>query len=65
MKFQEIRTIAKDMGIGTYKMNKMDTIRAIQREERNIECYGTERIDVCHEEACLWRSDCLSVNNHR
>jgi len=63
MRFQEIRRIAKDMGIGTYRMNKTDVIRAIQKEENNIECYGTERVEICQEEACLWKSDCLLLNN--
>ncbi|UCG81458.1 MAG: hypothetical protein JSV60_04040 [Desulfobacterales bacterium] len=65
MRFQEIRGIAKEMGIGTYRMNKTDIIQAIQREENNIECYATERVYICQEEACLWRGDCLTVNNHR
>jgi hypothetical protein len=63
MRFQEIRGVAKEMGIGTYRMNKTDTIRAIQREENNLECYGTERAEICEEETCLWRSDCLTLNN--
>jgi hypothetical protein len=65
MRFQEIREIAKDMGIGTSRMKKTDIIQAIQREENNIECYGTERVDICQEEACLWRSDCMALNGNR
>ena len=63
MRLEEIRGIAKEMGIGTYRMKKSDIVRTIQRQENNIECYGTERVDVCQEEACLWRSDCLTLNN--
>ncbi len=37
MRFQEIREIAKDMGVGTYRMKKTDLVRTIQREENNIE----------------------------
>ncbi len=65
MRFQEIRAIAKDMGVGTYRMKKTDTIQAIQREEKNIECYATERVYICQEEACLWRSDCMALNGNR
>jgi hypothetical protein len=65
MRFQEIREIAKDMGIGTYRIKKTDLVRTIQREENNIECYGTERVDICQEEACLWRIDCLTLNNDK
>jgi hypothetical protein len=56
--------MAKNMGIGTYRMKKTDIIRAIQREEENIECYGTARVDICQEEACLWKSDCLTLKNN-
>ena len=63
MRFQEIRSVAKGLGIGTYRMKKTDMIRAIQREEDNNECYGTDRVDICEEEACLWRGDCLALNN--
>ncbi len=62
MRVQEIREIAKDIGIGTYRMKKTDIIQAIQREEKNIECFGTKRVDICQEEACSWRSDCLTLN---
>ena len=65
MRVQEIREIAKDIGIGTYRMKKTDIVRTIQREENNIECYGTERVDICQEEACLWKSDCMALNGHR
>ena len=63
MKFQDIRKMAKSMDIYTYRMKKTDIIRAIQGAENNIECYGTERIGSCDEQACLWRSDCLTLNS--
>ena len=62
MKFNEIRKMAKEMQINTYRMKKTDIIRTIQKTENNIECYGTERINNCNEEMCLWRDDCLSLN---
>jgi cystathionine beta-lyase family protein involved in aluminum resistance len=62
MRVQEIREIAKDIGIRPYRMKKTDIIQAIQREEKNIECFGTKRVDICQEEACSWRSDCLTLN---
>jgi len=63
MNFNEIRIMAKDMGISTYRMKKMDMIRAIQRAENNIECYGTQRGENCHEDGCLWRNECFSLIN--
>jgi hypothetical protein len=62
MKFNEIRNMAKGMGINTYGMKKADVIRSIQRGENNIDCYGTLRVDVCNEETCLWRNDCLFLS---
>jgi len=64
MKFHEIRNMAKGMGIKKYNnMKKMDLIRAIQRAENNIACYGTQRVNSCQEVTCLWRSDCLALNS--
>ena len=65
MKFQDIRKMAKGMDIYTYRMKKTDVIHAIQEAENNIECYGTERIGSCDEQECLWRSDCLALNNRK
>ena len=63
MNFNEIKRMAKGMGINTFGIKKLDVIRAIQREENNIECYGTQRVDICHEDACLWRNECISLNH--
>lgn len=65
MNINEIKRIAKDMGINTYGMKKADAIRSIQRAENNIDRYGTLRVDVCNEDTCLWRNDCLAINQGR
>lgn len=62
MNFTEIKKMAKGMGINTYGMKKIEVIRSIQRAENNIDCYGTDRVEICNEDACLWRDDCLSLN---
>lgn len=49
MQFNEIRKMAKAVGINTKGMKKTEVIRAIQRAENNIECYGTERVETCNE----------------
>jgi hypothetical protein len=64
MKFHEIQRMAKSMEIDSYRTKKTDLIRGIQRRENNIDCYGTDRVSHCEELECLWRSDCLSLNNH-
>jgi len=60
MNFNEIRQMAKTMHINSHRMNKKDLIRAIQRAEQNVDCYGTSRVEECHEDNCLWREDCRS-----
>ena len=65
MRLEEIQKMAKGMGIRSLKMKKAHLIRAIQTAENNIECYGTKRVENCQEMACLWKSDCLSLNNNR
>ncbi len=63
MNFNEIKKMAKGMHINTYRLKKPDIIRAIQRAENNLDCFGTLRIDDCDEVTCLWRQDCISLNN--
>ena len=65
MNLSEIKRMAKGMGINIFGMKKLDVVRAIQREENNIDCYGTPRVDVCNEDTCLWRNDCISLNHIR
>lgn len=53
MRLREIRTMAKDMGIGMHRMKKAEITPAIQREQKNIECYCLPGVDICQEEACV------------
>ena len=46
MNFNEIRTMAKDLGINTYRKKKTELIHTIQEAEDNIVCYGTERVGI-------------------
>jgi hypothetical protein len=62
MKYNDIRNMAKRMGINPYRMKKTELIQAIQRGENNTDCYGTPRVEKCNENGCLWREDCLSLN---
>ena len=58
MKMQEVREIAKKMGIKTANMKKADIIKAIQLAEGNIDCYNTGKAAECGQDNCLWREDC-------
>jgi hypothetical protein len=61
MKMTDIRKRAKELGIKSSRMKKVDLIRSIQASEDNIPCFGTERVQYCGEEGCLWRDDCLKI----
>ena len=41
MNYNEIRKMAKEMGIKTHQAKKTDLIHSIQRKEKNIDCFGT------------------------
>jgi len=58
MNINEIKSMAKKNGVKTGKMQKAEIIRAIQRAENNFDCYGTDRVQNCNEQKCLWLSDC-------
>ncbi len=65
MNFDEIMDKAETMDISVYRMNKLDMIRAIQRAQDKICCYGTEWVDYCDKSPCLWREDCFELNHQR
>ena len=55
---KELRVMAKDLGVGTSKLNKAELIKAIQLAEGNFDCFGTP-VDYCDQVDCLFRVDCL------
>jgi hypothetical protein len=59
MKMQEVRTIAKSLGINSFGKTKADLIREIQRKEGNFDCFGTAD-GYCDQEECIFRSTCLT-----
>ncbi len=59
MKIQQVRTIAKTLGINSFGKAKVELIREIQRKEGNFDCYGTAE-KFCDQLQCLFRSSCLS-----
>lgn len=58
MKLNEVKKIAKVMGLETARVTKEKLVRAIQVEEGNIPCFGTGRATECGQQNCLWREDC-------
>jgi hypothetical protein len=58
MTMDEIKAIAKNLGIKTGKMKKGELIRAIQIAEGNSACFPMSAGQPCDQAECLWRADC-------
>ena len=56
MKMQDVRKIAKGMGLKT-NGSKAAVITRIQAAEGNDTCFGTRT--TCPQMNCCWRKDCL------
>ena len=61
MNMQEIRGIAKGLGIKTSKIRKVDLVRSIQEAEGNFSCFATASNGKCDQTTCIWRDDCFSL----
>ncbi len=57
-KLQEVRTLARKMGIDTRNVTLKELIRAIQRGEGNKACYLSAEVLTCEQTNCLWREVC-------
>jgi len=61
MNMQEIRGIAKDLGIKTSRVTKEDLIQTIQITEGNFNCFASATNGECDQMNCKWREDCFAV----
>lgn len=61
MNMQEIRGLAKDLGIKSSKMKKAELIQAIQLSEGNFSCFATATTGECDQMECIWRDDCFAA----
>ena len=59
MNMNEIKKIARSRNLNPGHLKKVDLIRAIQNEEGNESCFQTGQAEVCGQDQCLWREDCL------
>ncbi len=59
MKMNEIRTLAKSLGINSFGKSKVELIKEIQRKQGNFDCFGTA-MDYCDQLECIFRTSCLS-----
>ena len=62
MTIYDIRVIAKNVGIDPAGLNKRDLIRSIQLKVGRTSCFKTAII-CCDHADCLWKSDCLKLQN--
>ncbi len=62
MRMQEIKQVAKEMGIKAGRLRKRELIRAIQSAEGNSPCFQSDVASSCQQLDCCWRDDCLSVD---
>lgn len=62
MKLEQVRAIAKSLGINPGKFKKIELVKQIQITEGNFDCFATACNGTCDQENCLWREDCLDVS---
>lgn len=58
---QEIRNVAKSLGLKTSRQSKLNLIRQIQNAEGNVECFATAQEGNCDRTDCAWRDDCFTA----
>ncbi|MGD8926471.1 MAG: SAP domain-containing protein [Thioalkalispiraceae bacterium] len=61
MQMQEIRNIAKEVGVKASKLKKVDLVRSIQTAEGNFSCFATAYAGDCDQTNCIWRDDCFAA----
>ena len=59
MKMNELKEMAKGLGIKSGNKKKTELIHAIQIAEGNFDCFGNAEGD-CDQEDCLFRVECLN-----
>jgi hypothetical protein len=61
MNIQEVRGVAKEFGIKTSRMSKVNLIKAIQLSEGNFSCFASAVGGECDQLQCVWRADCFAA----
>ena len=62
MKMNEIRALAKSLGINSFGKSKAELIKEIQLKQGNFDCFGSAA-GYCDQLGCLFRRSCLSEKN--
>jgi hypothetical protein len=61
MNMQDVRERAKDIGLKTGRMSKVELIKTIQLAEGNFNCFASAAESECDQLNCLWRDDCFAA----
>ena len=61
MKMQEIRDLAKGLGIKTSRMSMLQMVQSIQLSEGNFNCFASAIDGVCDQAGCMWRENCFAA----
>jgi len=61
MKMQEIRDLAKEIGIKPSRMSMVQLIQTIQLSEGNFDCFASAIDGVCDQVGCKWRDNCFAA----
>jgi hypothetical protein len=59
MKLDQVRVVAKSLGIHPGKLPKAELIKSIQLAEGNFDCFASASNGVCSQMDCIWREDCF------
>lgn len=60
MHINTIRAKARDLGLKTGRIGKIDLVRNIQQAEGNFDCFATAFDGICDQGSCLWRDECFA-----
>ena len=58
MTVEQLRAMAKELGVKPVSLRKAELIKSMQIAEGNFDCFGTA-IDYCDQLDCLFRYDCI------
>lgn len=58
MKMQEVRALAKSLGVKSFGKSKLELIKEIQRKQGNFDCFGSAE-GYCDQLECQFREACV------
>lgn len=61
MKMDDIRALAREIGIKPGKLNKTQLVHSIQRQEGNFDCFASAANGECDQWGCRWRESCFTT----